>query len=87
MSTVGHGIWQENERRKEVYEKMREKNIGVDVHYLPVYRHPYFQETGYQKVCCPKAEKLYNRILSIPIYYGLTEQQQDYVIKIIKEIL
>lgn len=77
----------ENERRKEVYGKMREKNIGVDVHYLPVYRHPYFQENGYQKVYCPKAEKLYNRILSIPIYYGLTEQQQDYVIKIIKEIL
>lgn len=77
----------ENERRKEVYGKMREKNIGVDVHYLPVYRHPYFQENGYQKVYCPKAEKLYNRILSIPIYYGLTEQQQDYVIKIIKDIL
>ena len=77
----------ENERRKEVYGKMREKNIGVDVHYLPVYRHPYFQENGYQKVYCPKAEKLYNRILSIPIYYGLTEEQQDYVVKTLRELI
>ena len=77
----------ENGRRREVYEKMRDKNIGVDVHYLPVYRHPYFQENGYQGVCCPKAEKLYSRILSLPIYYGLTEQQQDYVIDKIKSIV
>lgn len=74
-------------RRREVYEKMREKGIGVDVHYLPVYKHPYFQENGYENICCPKAEKLYEDILSIPIYYGLTEEQQEYVIKTIKDIL
>ena len=74
-------------RRREVYEKLRESGIGVDVHYLPVYKHPYFQENGYQDVYCPKAEKLYDRTLSIPIYYGLTEQEQDYVIEILKNIL
>lgn len=77
----------EKGRRRELYMKMREKDIGVDVHYLPVYRHPYFQENGYQNVCCPKAESLYDRILSIPIYYGLLDKQQDYVIETIKSIL
>ena len=76
----------EDGRRREVYTKMRESGIGVDVHYLPVYKHPYFQENGYQDICCPKAEKLYSRILSIPIYYGLTDEQQDYVIETIKSI-
>ncbi len=74
-------------RRREVYEKMREKGIGVDVHYLPVYRHPYFQENGYQDVCCSKAESLYDSILSIPIYYGLTDSQQEYVIETLRSIL
>lgn len=77
----------ENGRRREVYTKMREKDIGVDVHYLPVYKHPYFQENGYQNVCCPIAEEVYSRILSIPIYYGLTEKQQDYVVETIKSIV
>lgn len=77
----------EDGRRREIYTKMREKNIGVDVHYLPVYKHPYFQENGYQNVCCPKAENLYDKILSIPVYYGLTDAQQDYVIATIKSIL
>lgn len=77
----------EKGRRRELYTKMREKNIGVDVHYLPVYKHPYFQENGYQNTHCSKAEKLYDRILSIPIYYSLTDEQQDYVIETIKGIL
>lgn len=74
-------------RRKEVYLKMREAGIGVDVHYLPVYRHPYFQESGYGKVYCPNAETLYSNILSIPIYYGLDEDKQSYVIDTIKMIM
>lgn len=77
----------EDGRRREVYEKMREKDIGVDVHYLPVYRHPYFYENGYGEAFCPNAERLYDRILSIPIYYGLTDEQQEYVIEVIKNIL
>lgn len=78
---VGHG------QRREIYTKMREKNIGVDVHYLPVYKHPYFQENGYRDICCPVAEALYDNVLSIPIYYGLTEGQQDYVVETLRELI
>lgn len=76
-----------NINRKNVYMKMREAGIGVDVHYLPVYKHPYFQENGYKNVYCANAENLYSRILSIPIYYGLDAEKQTYVIKTIKTIL
>lgn len=66
---------------------MKAAGIGVDVHYLPVYRHPYYQDNGYKEICCPNAEKLYSQILSIPIYYGLSEEQQTYVIETIKKIM
>lgn len=77
----------EDGRRQEVYAKMKASGIGVDVHYLPVYKHPYYQNNGYQQVCCPNAERVYSQILSIPIFYGLSEEQQTYVIETIKKIM
>lgn len=77
----------ENEKRREVYTKMKESGIGVDVHYIPVYKHPYYQENGYKDVCCPIAEKIYSQILSIPIFYTLSNEQQTYVIDTIKKIM
>lgn len=77
----------EDNRRLEVYTKMKEAGIGIDVHYLPVYKHPYYQENGYRDVCCPNAEKVYSQILSIPIFYKLSYEQQTYVINTIKNIM
>ncbi len=77
----------ENGRRKEVYTKMKEAGIGVDVHYLPVYKHPYYQENGYMNTCCLNAERVYRQILSIPIFYNLSYEQQTYVIETIKKII
>lgn len=77
----------ENGRRKEVYTKMKEAGIGVDVHYLPVYKHPFYQENGYKNICCANAEKIYSQILSIPIFYTLSMEQQSYVIETIKKIM
>lgn len=67
--------------RKEVFDKLYEAGIGVNVHYIPVYKHPYYQMNGYKSVCCKNAEELYKHIISLPLYYGLTEKQQDYVIE------
>ena len=77
----------EDNRRLEVYTKMKEVGIGVDVHYLPVYKYPYYQENGYKDVRCPNAEKVYSQILSIPIYYKLSYEEQTYVINTIKNIM
>ena len=66
--------------RKEVYDKLKEAGIHANVHYIPVYQHPYYQEHGYAKVCCPNAEELYAHMISLPLYPDLTVEEQDYVI-------
>ena len=72
--------------RKQVFEALREKGIGVNVHYIPVYMHPYYQEHGYKDVHCANAEEIYSHIISLPLYPGLTDEQQDYVIDTLKSL-
>lgn len=72
--------------RRQVFEGMREKGIGVNVHYIPVYMHPYYQEHGYENVHCANAEEIYSHIISLPLYPGLTSEQQDYVIDTLKSL-
>lgn len=72
--------------RRQVFENMREKGIGVNVHYIPVYMHPYYQEHGYETVHCANAEEIYSHIISLPLYPGLTFEQQDYVIDALKSL-
>ena len=72
--------------RRQVFENMREKGIGVNVHYIPVYMHPYYQEQGYENVHCANAEEIYSHIISLPLYPGLTSEQQDYVIDTLKSL-
>lgn len=73
--------------RRQVFEALQAKGIGVNVHYIPVYYHPYYQEHGYNEVCCPNAESLYEHFISIPLHPGLTEEQQDYIIDSVRESL
>lgn len=75
-----------NCNRREVFEKLREAGIGVNVHYIPVYKHPYYQENGYAQVQCKNAEEVYSHMLSLPLYPGLTFEQQDEVIKQVKNM-
>lgn len=72
--------------RRQVFENMREKGIGVNVHYIPVYMHPYYQEHGYENVHCANAEEIYSHIISLPLYPGVTSEQQDYVIDTLKSL-
>lgn len=67
--------------RKRMYDKLRKAGIYANVHYIPVYKHPYYQEHGYVGECCPNAEDLYAHMLSLPLYPGLTDEEQKYVIK------
>ncbi len=74
--------------RKTVFEELRKEGIGVNVHYIPVYFHPYYQEHGYSSVHCPNAEEIYSHIISLPLYPGLTNEEQDEVIeKVIRSIM
>lgn len=75
-----------NGKRKEIFEELRKAGIGVNVHYIPVYRHPYYQKHGYHKVSCPNAEKYYEECISLPIYPLLKKEEQQYVIEKVKEL-
>ncbi|TVY07209.1 UDP-4-amino-4,6-dideoxy-N-acetyl-beta-L-altrosamine transaminase [Paenibacillus cremeus] len=58
--------------RKEIFQALIAENIGVHVHYIPVYWHPYYQKLGYEKGLCPNAEDLYNCMLSVPLFPAMS---------------
>jgi dTDP-4-amino-4,6-dideoxygalactose transaminase len=67
-------------RRREVYDRMRAAGIGVQVNYVPVHWHPAFADLGYRRGSCPVAESFYAQQLSLPLYPGLSDADQDRVI-------
>lgn len=62
------------------------EGICCQVHYIPVYYHPYYQKLGYQKGLCPHAEHIYERIMSIPLYYSLSDEEAKDVVSAIKKV-
>lgn len=72
-------------RRKEIYDNLRGKGIGVNVHYLPVYKHPYYQRHGYNQCICKNAEEFYRRAITLPLFPTMTSEQQDYVIDAVRK--
>lgn len=68
--------------RREIFDYMRSCNIGVQVHYIPVHLQPYYRrQFGYKVGDFPVAEDYYQREISLPIYPGLSEEQQEYIIE------
>lgn len=76
-----------NVDRKGFYDAMAAENICCNVHYIPVYYHPYYEHLGYKKGLCPKAEKLYDEMMSLPLYYGMTDKDAEDVIAAVKKIV
>ena len=73
--------------QREVYNKVRAKNIAVNLHYIPVHRHPYYEDLGFKKKDFPISEKFHQEVISIPIYTMLKDEDQRYVIETLKEIM
>lgn len=73
--------------RKFVFESLREKNIIVQVNYLPVYWHPVFENLGFKRGICPISENFYLSEISIPIYPGLKRENQNRIIEHLNEII
>ena len=73
--------------RKEVFKALRQENLGVNVHFIPVYYHPYYQKLGYKKGLCPVAEDLYERIITLPLFPKMTEHDVEYVINNVTALL
>lgn len=67
-------------QRRAIFESLRRVGIGVQVNYLPAYWHPVFKSLGFKQGHCPNAEDFYRREISLPIFSGLSNEDQDYVI-------
>ncbi len=71
--------------RRQFFEALAAENICCNVHYIPTYYFPYYQRLGYEKGLCPKAEKLYEEIISLPLYYAMTDKDvQDVICAVTK---
>ena len=73
--------------RREFFDAMAAENIMCNVHYIPVYYFPHYQRLGYEKGLCPRAEKLYEEMLSLPLYYAMSDKDVEDVILAVKKIV
>lgn len=73
--------------RQELFEYMKSKQIFLNVHYIPVYEHPYYQVNGYDAVSCVNAEEAYRGFVTLPLYYDLSDDEQIYVVEALKTFI
>lgn len=72
---------------KQVFQALRDSNIGVNLHYIPVHTQPYYQKMGFNLGDFPAAEEYYSRAISIPMFYDLSNEMQSYVVDTIKRVV
>lgn len=73
--------------RRQFFDALYAENVCPQVHYMPVYYHSYYEKLGYQKGICPNAEKLYEEIMSIPLYFSLTDKEVEDTICAVKKVV
>lgn len=72
--------------RREFFDALAAENVICNVHYIPVYYFPHYERLGYKKGLCPKAEKLYDEMITLPLYYGMSDEDVEDVIKAVEKI-
>ena len=73
--------------QRQTYDAMWKQNIQVNLHYIQVYLHPYYEKLGFKQGYCPEAERYHQEAISIPMYASLTEADQTKVISVLHDIL
>jgi UDP-4-amino-4,6-dideoxy-N-acetyl-beta-L-altrosamine transaminase len=73
--------------KKQIFSELRDRGVGVNLHYIPVHTQPYYQSLGFKLGDYPVAEAYYNSAITIPLFYGMTHQQQDYIVDQLKRVL
>ena len=73
--------------RREFIQELRRKGVGASVHFIPIPLHPYFAKMPLAQGNCARALNLYPRIVSLPLYPALTEEQVHYVADCVKDVL
>lgn len=72
---------------KEVFTMLRERGIGVNLHYIPVHTQPYYKSMGFDSTEFPEAMLYYSEAISLPMYQGLTYDNQNQVVQVLNEVL
>lgn len=73
--------------KSEIFSRLRQQGVGVQVHYIPVHLQPYYKNLGFKLGDYPQAEKYYRQAISLPLYPDLSFEQQDYVVKTLDKVL
>lgn len=74
-------------KRRAIFDYLRNRGVGVQVHHIPVHTHPHYQKLGHKKGSCPNAEEFYATAISIPLFAAITPRQQKKVVIILKQAL
>ncbi len=73
--------------RKRFFDALAAENVCCNVHYIPTYYFPYYEKLGYRKGICPNAEKLYEEIITLPLYYAMTDEDVESVIRAVRKLV
>lgn len=71
--------------QRDIYNALRTAGILVNLHYIPVYRQPYYEKLGFQAGYCPEAEQYHQEVISIPLYPGVTPDQQKHIVETLRQ--
>ncbi len=73
--------------RRQFFDALTAENVCCNVHYIPTYYFPYYEKLGYKRGLCPEAEKLYNEIITLPLYYSMSDKDVESVIEAVGKIV
>ena len=76
-----------NKTKQQIFAEMKDRGICLNLHYIPVHTQPYYQKQGFKDGDFPNSEKYYEEAFTLPLYYLLTDEQQDYIVKNLVEVL
>jgi UDP-4-amino-4,6-dideoxy-L-N-acetyl-beta-L-altrosamine transaminase len=73
--------------RRDVFAEFKNRGLGVQVHYIPIYLQPYYRKLGYKPGSCPRAEKFYRSSITIPLYPAMSDADVRFVIRTVRQVL
>jgi UDP-4-amino-4,6-dideoxy-N-acetyl-beta-L-altrosamine transaminase len=76
-----------NKNHRQIFNELRANGVGVNLHYIPVHTQPYYKQLGFRNDDFPTALAFYGQAISLPMYYNLSEAEQDRVVEVLKGVL
>ena len=73
--------------KQQIFDEMKKRGITLNLHYIPVHTQPYYENLGHRPEECPNSLEYYRDAMTLPLYYSLTDEQQDEVVKALSEVL